>query len=57
MKLDEKRLQKFKIFNNLGIDEIKVFLKKLIINHLKKMKLLCMKVIPVKHYYFFLMEK
>ena len=48
MKLDEKRLQKFKIFNNLGIDEIKVF-KKLIINHLKKMKLLCMKVIRVKH--------
>jgi len=29
MKLDEKRLQKFKIFNNLGIDEIKVFLKKI----------------------------
>ena len=29
MKLDEKRLQKFKIFNNSGIDEIKVFLKKI----------------------------
>ena len=29
MKLDEKRLQRFKIFNNLDIDEIKVFLKKI----------------------------
>ena len=29
MKLDEKKLQRFKIFNNLDIDEIKVFLKKI----------------------------